>query len=193
MFIVAAWLSNRPFVDWLRMQVRNDRTDGDGFDSTFPIKENAVVKRSSQLKLAWLSLALAGALDAGAAPRDAELVALVQGHVQAQSTFDVAALKALTAEDYVEISPLGEVDSRDKMLAFYAPEKKRPAPQVQVDEPMVRIAGDTAIVYARLTFTMQADGAPRSFAIRGGYVARYKDSKWQLVSAQYTGIRPPKN
>lgn len=157
------------------------------------LKVVSQLKIVSHLKLLCLSLALTGALDAGAAPQDAELVALVQGHVQAQSTFDVAALKALTAEDYVEISPIGEVDSRDKMLSFYAPEKKRPAPQVQVDQPLVRIAGDMAIVYVRLTFTMQADGATRSFAMRGGYVARYSGGKWQLVSAQYTGIRPPKS
>lgn len=129
---------------------------------------------------------------AQAAPDTSQLAALVQRHAQAQNAFDQAALKATTAEDYVEISPVGEVDSRDKMLSFYAPEQKRPAPQLQVDETVVRQSGDTALISARLSYTINQDGTPRNFALRGGYVARLIDQQWLLVSAQYTGIRPPK-
>lgn len=144
----------------------------------------------------FLSVALGGAMlvcaSAQAAPASDQLVALVQRHVQAQSSFDQAALKAITAEDYVEISPVGEVDSREKMLSFYAPEQKRPAPQLQVDETVVRQSGDTALISARLSYTINQDGAARSFALRAGYVARLIDQQWLLVSAQYTGIRPAK-
>lgn len=129
---------------------------------------------------------------ANAAPSDSELVALVQRHAQAQNNFDQASLKATTAEDFVEISPIGEVDQREKMLSFYAPEQKRPSPQLRVDEPAVRIFGDTALVSARLSYSLNQDGATRSFAMRAGYVARFVDNRWLLVSAQYTGIRPPK-
>ena len=135
------------------------------------------------------------ALVAGAAQAatvDAELVSLVERHAQAQSQFDQATLRNITAENYVEISPIGEVDSREKMLSFYAPESKRPAPQLQVEEPAVRIMGDTALVSVRLSYSMNQDGATRKFAMRGGYVARLIDKQWMLVSAQYTGIRPPK-
>ncbi|WP_219136533.1 nuclear transport factor 2 family protein [Janthinobacterium sp. UMAB-60] len=143
-----------------------------------------------------LSTCLLGALGAiggvQAAPADAELVALVQRHAQAQSSFDQATLKAITAENYVEISPVGEVDGREKMLSFYAPEQKRPSPQVQVDEPAVRLLGDTALISARLSYRVNQEGAARTFALRAGYVARFVDKQWLLVSAQYTGIRPPK-
>lgn len=149
--------------------------------------------RMSKFAAATLAgaLALAGAANA-AEDADSGLVALVQRHVQAQNSFDQAALKAMTAENYVEISPVGEVDSREKMLSFYAPEQKRPSPQVKVDEPAVRIFGDTALISAQLTYTIEQDGAARSFALRGGYVARRVNQQWLLVSAQYTGIRPPK-
>ena len=130
--------------------------------------------------------------NANAASADAELLALVQRHAQAQSSFDQAALKAITAENYVEISPVGEVDGREKMLSFYAPEQKRPSPQVQVDEPAVRLFGDTALISARLSYRLDQEGAARTFAMRAGYVARRVDHQWLLVSAQYTGIRPPK-
>ncbi|TNC78458.1 nuclear transport factor 2 family protein [Janthinobacterium lividum] len=143
-----------------------------------------------------LSTCLLGAVGAmggaQAAPADAELLALVQRHAQAQSSFDQATLKAITAENYVEISPVGEVDGREKMLSFYAPEQKRPSPQVQVDEPVVRIFGDTALISARLSYRVNQEGAARTFAMRAGYVARLVDHQWLLVSAQYTGIRPPK-
>jgi ketosteroid isomerase-like protein len=145
----------------------------------------------------FLSAGLAGAAlvcaaAAHAAPDESQLAALVQRHAQAQNSFDQAALTATTAEDYVEISPVGEVDSREKMLSFYAPEQKRPAPPLQVDEIVVRQSGDTALISARLSYTVNQDGASRSFALRGGYVARLTDQQWKLVSAQYTGIRPPK-
>ncbi|MCC7703904.1 nuclear transport factor 2 family protein [Janthinobacterium sp. GW460P] len=143
-----------------------------------------------------LSTCLLGAYcviaSANAAPADAELLALVQRHAQAQSSFDQATLKAVTAENYVEISPVGEVDGREKMLSFYAPEQKRPSPQVQVDEPAVRLFGDTALISARLSYRLNQEGAARTFAMRAGYVARLVDQQWLLVSAQYTGIRPPK-
>ena len=143
-----------------------------------------------------LSTCLLGALGtmggAQAAPADAELLALAQRHAQAQSSFDQATLKAITAENYVEISPVGEVDGREKMLSFYAPEQKRPSPQVQADEPVVRIFGDTALISARLSYRVNQEGVARTFAMRAGYVARLVDHQWLLVSAQYTGIRPPK-
>ena len=121
------------------------------------------------------------------------LIELVQRHAEAQRDFDQAALKAVTADNYVEVSPAGEVDSREKMLSFYAPDQKRASPQLAVTEPMVRVLGDTAVVLAKLNYTMGADAQARTFAMRASYVAQLKDGKWKLVSAQYTGIRPPKN
>jgi ketosteroid isomerase-like protein len=126
------------------------------------------------------------------ATANAELIGLVQRHVEAQRDFDQTTLRAITAENYVEISPVGEVDNREKMLTFYAPTERRAAPTVRVDEQAVQTFDQTAIVLARLTYTMAADGQPRSFAMRASYVARRLDGKWQLVSAHYTGIRPPK-
>ncbi|WP_195763626.1 nuclear transport factor 2 family protein [Duganella guangzhouensis] len=140
-----------------------------------------------------LAVALLALASSAFAADDAALVSLVQRHVEAQRTFDQATLKAITAENYAEISPLGEVDGRDKMLSFYAPDQKRAAPQVQVDEPLVRVQGDSAVIYARLTYTMGTGETARTMAMRAGYVAQLRDGKWLLVSAQYTGIRPPKN
>jgi hypothetical protein len=45
------------------------------------------------------------------------LTALVQQMTDAQSKFDPATLKRIYALDFIEISPIGEVDPREKPLA----------------------------------------------------------------------------
>ena len=111
--------------------------------------------------------------------------------VEAQRTFDVRALDDLLGPDYIEISPAGEVDPRDKVLSFYAPDKKIADPPAAVlDDVTTRIYGDTAVTLARLTYQMKGpDGAPVARAMRCAFVTRIVDGKWKLVSTQYTPIR----
>lgn len=127
------------------------------------------------------------------AVEDRPLVRLVEAHATAVVTFDQATLAAITAPDYVEISPVGDVDTREAMLGFYAPANKIPAPSVVVSEPTVDRFGDAAVMTARLTYTMPtppgADMLPPTRAMRAGYVARRVGKTWQLVSAQFTPIR----
>lgn len=142
---------------------------------------------------AVLGLCAALASSAHAAPDAATSVTdLVQRFTQAQSAMDVPTLAALTAENYVEISPLGEVDPRDKMLGFYKKDDKRPAlPAVAVDEITTRQFGDTAIVTAKLSFTRTVEGQARTFSMRSSFVAAKTAGAWKLVSSQYTPMRPP--
>ncbi|MED5593953.1 nuclear transport factor 2 family protein [Janthinobacterium sp. P210006] len=135
---------------------------------------------------------VAAAQPARAADDDAAVLNLVRQHVAAQASFDAPALAALTADNYAEVSPLGDVDTREKMLAFYAPEKKSAAPVIAVEEPFVRVAGDTAVLIARLAVTVQAGGQQRNMALRASYVAKKEGAAWKLLSAQYTGIAPRK-
>ncbi|RDE07407.1 nuclear transport factor 2 family protein [Sphingomonas aracearum] len=108
---------------------------------------------------------------------------LVDAFIAAQRSFDQAALARLTAPEYVEISPLGDFDPREKMLGFYAADKKQPVPEITVSEREVVMLGDTAIVTARLAI------GPR--AVRAGYVAHKDKAGWRLVSAQFTPVRTP--
>jgi ketosteroid isomerase-like protein len=116
----------------------------------------------------------------------AALTDLVRRFTTAQQTFDVAALKALTSEDYIEVSPVGELDPREKMLGFYAPEHKTDGPPLAVSDISVRLFGDCGVVIATLSFTVQG----RTVEMRSTYVAHNESSEWKLVSAQATGIRP---
>ena len=124
-----------------------------------------------------------------------EILSLVRQLAEAQKNYDAAKLDEILAPDYIEISPAGEVDSRAKVLGFYAPEKKSARGGEPVsyafDEITSRIYGDTAIVVARLPFTMKTpDGQTVSRAMRCTFVCRRKGGKWRIASAQYTGIRP---
>ncbi|HJR08648.1 MAG TPA: nuclear transport factor 2 family protein [Pyrinomonadaceae bacterium] len=127
-----------------------------------------------------------------------EINTLLRQFTEAQKNYDAAKLDEILAPDYVEISPAGEVDPRAKVLSFYAPEKKAARggelTSYELDEITSRIYGDTAIVVARLPFTMKTpDGQTMSRAMRCTFVCRKVRGKWRIASAQYTGIRaqPP--
>jgi ketosteroid isomerase-like protein len=142
-------------------------------------------------------LCIAGALAclsitaAHAATPEQSVSELVQRFATAQGTFDRTALEALTFENYIEISPLGEVDQRAKMLSFYVKHDDKPLPAITVDEITPRVLGNTAIVLAKVSYAMTVGGRTRTAALRSSFVAQQQDGAWKLVSAQYTPIRPP--
>jgi ketosteroid isomerase-like protein len=142
-------------------------------------------------------LCIAGALAclsitaAHAATPEQSVSELVQRFATAQGTFDRAALEALTFENYIEISPLGEVDPRAKMLSFYVKHDDKPLPAITVDEITPGVLGNTAIVLAKVSYAMTVGGQTRTAALRSSFVAQQQDGAWKLVSAQYTPIRPP--
>ena len=124
------------------------------------------------------------------------LEAAVRSMADAQIAFDAARLDAIFTKDYIEISPVGEFDTRDKVLGFYKSELKPPADKmstaIAIDEFSTRVYGKTAVVIARLTYNITANGKqmpPRSMRVM--VVGRKEGSVWKIASAQYTGIRPP--
>ncbi|MDF3982215.1 nuclear transport factor 2 family protein [Luteibacter sp. PPL201] len=133
-----------------------------------------------------LSLALL-ALSTGAMAGEASPEAAVTRYVKAEGAFDLAALKAVLAPGFVEISPRGEVDEHDAVLSFYAPEKKTPAPPLSVIDLKARTQGDAAVVTATLVLTL-APGQERRMTL-GATAVRAADG-WQLRSAQYTPVPP---
>lgn len=117
----------------------------------------------------------------------------VRRQLNAQLAFDAAELVKITTTDYIEISPLGEFDPREKMFVFYDP-KLKPAGldvKAELNEVSVRVYGKFGIVIARIDYTMSNDGKalpPRS--IRATFVVRQFGKEWKVSSAQFTGIKP---
>ena len=127
---------------------------------------------------------------AGQVREAVQVVQVVEAFNRAQNAFDQARLRALTTDDYVEISPIGEVDPRDKMLGFYDPAKKVAAPAMTLSDTTVRMIGrDVAIAITTISYTIPGKDGSRTVAMRAVFVVRRASRTWRLASAQYTPIR----
>ena len=124
------------------------------------------------------------------------LKSLVKQMTDAQQNYDAPALDKILTADYIEISPVGEFDPREKVLGFYKPESKPPTDKMsattETTDFSIRTYEKFAIVIVRFNYTITSDGKqlpPRS--IRATIVCRKEKTGWKIASAQYTGIRPP--
>jgi ketosteroid isomerase-like protein len=127
---------------------------------------------------------------------ESSLRRLVKSMTDAQIAYDAKTLDSILTADYIEISPLGEFDPREKVIGFYSPEAKAQAAGMSISvEPTdfsIRSYGKFAIVITQLNYKMSAGGKdlpPR--AVRVTYVMRKDGKAWKIASAHYTGIRPP--
>ncbi|HEX8637870.1 MAG TPA: DUF4440 domain-containing protein, partial [Pyrinomonadaceae bacterium] len=78
------------------------------------------------------------------------LTELVKQMVNAQTNFDTSTLEKVYAADFIEISPVGEVDPREKTIGFYKPEanpdRDKMKATVTTDEFSIRTYNNFAIV-----------------------------------------------
>ncbi|KQM53164.1 hypothetical protein ASE69_05175 [Sphingomonas sp. Leaf208] len=113
-----------------------------------------------------------------------------EAFVRVRNQFDQAAMIAMMAPEYQEVSPVGEVDSRERVIGFYAADKKSAAPPMTITETVARLAGTIGVVTMRIAYTMPGkDGQMQTRALRAGFVARRIKGDWQFVSLQFTPIR----
>lgn len=119
---------------------------------------------------------------AQAAERSPE--AAVAQYVKAEHDFDLPGLKAILVQDFVEVSPRGEVDEHDAVLGFYAPEKKVDAPPTVLRDVISRVHGDSAVVTGSVVFTV--NGAEHRLTLSASVVKGA--AGWRMASAQYTGV-----
>lgn len=124
------------------------------------------------------------------------LKSLIKQMTDAQTAYDAAVLDRIFSSDYIEISPAGEFDPREKVLGFYTPKAKVEAGNanvsLEISEYSVRQYDKFAVVIAKFTYTITAEGKtmpPRS--MRATIVFRKEKGEWKIASTQYTGIRPP--
>lgn len=127
-----------------------------------------------------------------------DLTALVKQMAEAQSKFDFATLEKIYASDYIEVSPIGEVDPRERAIGFYKPEananRSGTNPTVTTDEFQIRSYGDFAIVIARFTFAQTGNeiSARPLISFRATVACRKEKGAWKIASVQTTGIRLPR-
>src|ERR1044072_444020 len=92
--------------------------------SDFQTKTNGV---DMKFKVLIFILILSGCAFAQSSKDDEALKSLVRQMTDAQAAYDAATLDKIFTADYIEISPVGEFDPREKVLGFYKPEMKPPA------------------------------------------------------------------
>lgn len=128
---------------------------------------------------------------------DAKLKTLVRQMLDAQVNYDTATLDKIYASDYVEISPVGEYDPREKAIGFYKPEATPNRDKIkrilETDEFTIRNYGKFAVLIFRLTASRTVEGqTPRSpVSFRTTFVCRKEKGEWKIASVQYTGMRTP--
>jgi len=154
--------------------------------------------------VAALAIALAAA---GAAPRamiveqgpsalDA-VTAETRRYFEAVRRNDAAALESLLAADYLEVSPLGQLDKRAQVIGFYRVAARAQTGQasevaeVAVDELSVRVYGDVAVAVVGESFKMNVAGKPVTRPMRSTLVWQRAGASWKIVSSHHTTIRPP--
>ena len=126
---------------------------------------------------------------------DVKLRNLIKEMIDAQIAFSPERLDKIFADDYIEISPLGEVDDRAKTLGFYEPKLKpeKLSTTVKFEDVSVRNYGEFAIVISRIDYMITMDGkdlSPRSMRLT--LACRNINGNWKISSSQYTAIRPKK-
>jgi uncharacterized protein (TIGR02246 family) len=125
------------------------------------------------------------------------IVNLIKGMTDAQLKYDAAALDKLLTSDYIEISPLGEFDPREKVLGFYTPEAnpgEKFKASVEAVELNLRRYDKIAVMIARFNYTITSDGKPiPPRSMRVTFVCRKEKGVWKIASAHFTGIRPPQS
>lgn len=127
---------------------------------------------------------------------EAALKSLVKQMTDAQMSYQPEALDKIFAADYIEISPVGEFDPREKVLGFYKPEMKPDSSKmtatVEATDFSIRHYDKFAVVITRLNYTRTVGGKTLPpVSMRATIVCRKEKGEWKIVSAQYTGIRPP--
>ncbi|MES2047800.1 MAG: nuclear transport factor 2 family protein [Pseudomonadota bacterium] len=142
------------------------------------------------LKLSFLIFAVVcGVTSVVAAQEKTDQVKLVERHIKAQAEFDQATLTAITHSKFVEISPRGEQDEREKMLSFYAPDKKSKAPEMTMKEVSKRDFGDTQFIVMSLSYQITMQEQVRQVQMRASFVTCKENQEWKICSAQYTPVR----
>jgi ketosteroid isomerase-like protein len=134
-----------------------------------------------------LALVLAARLAAQATAEDS-VRAAEQARAQALLKADTVALSRLVADEFVEISRLGQIRTRaDNIRDIASGDLKLTA--VKYDSMVVRIYGEVAVLRGIADNTGTFRGFPFSGKIRYTRIFVRRDGRWQAVTMQQTPLQ----
>ncbi len=122
----------------------------------------------------------------GAAPEDS-VRALESARAQALLRADTTALSRLVADEFIEVSRLGQLRTKADNLRDIASGNLRLL-TVKYDSLTVRIYGDVAVLHGIADNTGTFRGLPFGGKIRYMRVFVRRDGRWQAVAMQHTAL-----
>lgn len=125
-----------------------------------------------------------------------EIITVIKKAVEAQENYDPITLDKIYASDYIEISPKGEIDEREKAIGFYKVEDvekaKSRTPRYILDEFKIRNYGKYAMIISRFSIAFKNDlSKPPTPVGLVLYGLRKEKGMWKIYSAQFTPFPPP--
>lgn len=128
--------------------------------------------------------------------KNEELIAVIKKAAEAQENYDPITLDKIYASDYIEISPKGEIDEREKAIGFYkvddVEKAKSRTPRYILDDFKVRNYGKYAMIISRFSFAFKNDlSKPPTPVGLVLYGLRKEKGVWKIYSAQFTPFPPP--
>jgi ketosteroid isomerase-like protein len=152
----------------------------------------AIVSYRYKLK-GMLSLIPALCILQGPVAHATDVKVTIENYARAAMSYDVAKLDALLAPDYLEVSPLGELDLRDKVLSFYrVPADQRPPlpTALELTEWNLRsLSPDLTVAVYRENLTVNGKDKPMTLSFRVTTILKREKAGWKLVSNHFNGIR----
>lgn len=119
----------------------------------------------------------------------ADIKSTIEAFANATIRYDVATLERLTDAQFVEVSPLGDVDPREKFLSYYrVPAEQRGfAPdKVEFSEWTLRQAGDSiSIAIYRQSLVIK----DRKMNFRITTALQRKGAQWLILSNHVSPLR----
>jgi len=138
--------------------------------------------------LAIISCLAGSALSAQGSPAEDSVRDAEQARAQALLKADTVALSRLVADEFVEISRLGQVRTRaDNIRDIASGDLKLTS--VKYDSLVVRIYGEVAVLRGIADNTGSFRGFPFSGRIRYTRVFVRRDGRWQAVAMQQTSFQ----
>jgi ketosteroid isomerase-like protein len=137
--------------------------------------------------LALLAPTLGRAADADA---ERDIARLSRQVIDARLKADTKALDALLADDYVGISPSGEVGTKAESLKRLK-DGTFHFDSIEPSEVKVRVYGDAAVLTARGHVKVTNRGRADTLSVRVTEVYVKHGGTWRCVSAQVTRIAEP--
>jgi ketosteroid isomerase-like protein len=137
--------------------------------------------------LALLAPTLGRAADADT---EKEIARLSRQAIDARLKADTAALDAILADDYVGISPSGEVATKAEGLRALK-DGTLHFDSIEPSEVKVRVYGDAAVLTARGHVKVTYQGRADTLSVRVTEVYVKQGGTWRCVSSQVTRIAEP--